>query len=158
MADIKKIVKEISAKHEDKRVNLIPILQDIVKENNFLSNDAMTEVARALDISAAEVYGVASFYSFLETKNEGKYKIYVCKSITCDMKNKNKIIKTAEEMLKIKLGGTSPCKEFSLLETNCLGLCDKGPAMLINDDFYTELTPTKIQEILGKIRREGVSC
>jgi len=158
MADIKNIVEEISAKHGNKRTSLIPILQEIIKAENHLSNDAMTEVARTLDISAAEVYGVASFYSFLETKVDGQYKIYICKSITCDMKDKDKIIKAAEDMLKIKLGETSPCKKFSLLETNCLGLCDKGPAMLINDDFYTELTPTKIQQILGKVRSHGECC
>jgi len=158
MADIKNIVEEISAKHGNKRTSLIPILQGIIKSENHLSNDAMTEVARVLDISAAEVYGVASFYSFLETKVDGQYKIYICKSIICDMKGKDKIIKVAENMLNIKLGETSPCKKFSLLETNCLGLCDKGPAMLINDDFYTELTPTKVQDILGKIQKHGECC
>ncbi len=153
MADVRVLVQQISAKYGNKRTSLLPILQDIIKEKNYLTSEAMTEVARALDISAAEVYGTASFYSFLETKADGKNKIYICKSITCDMKDKNKIIEAAERTLKIKLGETTPDKQFSLFETNCLGLCDVGPAMLINDDYYTKLTPLKIQTIIGDITR-----
>ena len=69
------------------------------------------------------------------------------------MKGKNELIKTMEDMLKIKVGETTEGKRFSLLETNCLGLCDKGPAMLINEEFYTELTPAKVRKILGEYIR-----
>ena len=67
----------------------------------------MVEVARELDISAAEVYGTASFYTFLDTQVKGKYVIRVCKTITCSMKGKSDIIHTLEEMLKIKVGETT---------------------------------------------------
>ena len=149
MAEVKELVKKMVEKHGRERHNLIPILQGIHLENNFLSKDAMLEVAKQLDIASAEVYGTASFYSYFDTKADGKYKIRVCKSITCDMKGKNKLLETMEDMLKIKVGETTEGKRFSLLETNCIGLCDKGPAMLINDEYFTELTPAKVREILG---------
>jgi NADH:ubiquinone oxidoreductase 24 kD subunit len=108
----------------------------------------MVEVARELDISAAEVYGTASFYTFLDTQVKGKYVIRVCKTITCSMKGKSDIIQALEEMLKIKVGETTPDKQFSLIETNCIGWCHKAPAILINELPYTELTPEKVSEII----------
>ena len=70
------------------------------------------------------------------------------------MKGKNQILFAIQDMLKIKVGETSPDHRFTLLETNCLGWCHKAPAMLINDEVYTDLTPEKIREILsGYIKR-----
>jgi NADH-quinone oxidoreductase subunit E len=108
----------------------------------------LTEIARELDMSAAQVYGTATFYTFLDTEPRGKYVIRVCKTITCDMKGKNQLIHAIENTLKIKVGETSQNRKFTLLETNCLGWCHKGPAMLINDESYTELTPEKAIEII----------
>ena len=64
------------------------------------------------------------------------------------MKGKSDIIQTLEEMLKIKVGETTPDKQFSLIETNCIGWCHKAPAILINDMPYTELNSEKVSEII----------
>jgi NADH:ubiquinone oxidoreductase subunit E len=154
MQDTKKLIETLAGKYGTKRESLIPIMQGIVEKESYLSKDAMIEVARTLDISAAEVYGTASFYSFLDTDTRGKYKIRVCKSIICEMKGKNEILRTIEDILKIKVGETSKGGQFTLLETNCLGWCHKGPAMLVNDEVYTELNPKRIRAILGEYIRE----
>jgi len=148
MYNVGNLVKELAEKHGRRRDSLIPILQGIVEKHNYLTDEAMVEVAKELDISAAEVYGTASFYSFLDTEPRGKYVIRICKTITCMMKGKNDILQTLEDMLKIKVGETTPDKMFTLLETNCIGWCHKAPAMLINEIPYTELTPEKVVEIL----------
>ena len=142
------LVKELSEKHGRERKSLIPILQGIVEKYNYLTDEAMVEVAKELDISAAEVYGTASFYTFLDTTVRGKYVITVCKTITCSMKGKGEITQTLEDMLKIKVGETTSDKMFSLVETNCIGWCHKAPAILINEMPYTELTPEKVVEII----------
>jgi NADH-quinone oxidoreductase subunit E len=148
MYQVGNLVKELSDKHGRARENLMPILQEIVQKYNYLTEEAMVEVARELDISAAEVYGTASFYTFLDTQVKGKYVIRVCKTITCSMKGKSDIIQTIEEMLKIKVGETTADNQFSLIETNCIGWCHKAPAILINELPYTELTPEKVSEII----------
>jgi NADH:ubiquinone oxidoreductase subunit E len=148
MYQVGNLVKELSDKHGHARESLMPILQAIVQKHNYLTDEAMVEVARELDISAAEVYGTASFYTFLDTQEKGKYVIRVCKTITCSMKGKSDIIQTIEEMLKIKVGETTADKQFSLIETNCIGWCHKAPAILINELPYTELTPEKVSEII----------
>lgn len=142
------LVKELANKHGRSRESLLPILQDLVVRNRFLSKQDMIDVAKELDISAADVYGTATFYSFLDTQPRGKYVIRICKTISCAMKGKNDILATIEDILKVKLGETTPDRKFSLLEANCIGWCHKAPAMLINDTPYTELTPPKVTEIL----------
>ncbi len=148
MYQVGNLVKELSGKYGRTRSSLMPILQGIVEKHNFLTDEAMVEVAKELDISAAEVYGTASFYTFLDTQVRGKYVIRICKTITCSMKGKGEIIQTIEDMLRIKVGETTSDKLFSLLETNCIGWCHKAPAMLINEMPYTDLTPEKVVEIL----------
>lgn len=148
MYQVGNLVKELSDKHGRERESLMPILQGIVQKHNYLTDEAMVEVARELDISAAEVYGTASFYTFLDTQVKGKYVIRVCKTITCSMKGKGDIIHTLEDMLKIKVGETTADNQFSLVETNCIGWCHKAPAILINELPYTELTPEKVTEII----------
>jgi NADH-quinone oxidoreductase subunit E len=148
MYQVGNLVKELSDKHGRARENLMPILQDIVQKHNYLTDEAMVEVARELDISAAEVYGTASFYTFLDTQVKGRYVIRVCKTITCSMKGKSDITHTLEDMLKIKVGETTSDNRFSLIETNCIGWCHKAPAILINEMPYTELTPEKVTEII----------
>jgi NADH:ubiquinone oxidoreductase subunit E len=142
------LVKELSEKHGRERSSLIPILQGVVDRYNYLTDEVMVEIAKELDISAAEVYGTASFYTFLDTKERGKYVIRVCKTITCSMKGKGEIIQTLEDMLKIRVGETTSDKLFSIVETNCIGWCHKAPAILINEMPYTELTPEKVVEII----------
>jgi NADH:ubiquinone oxidoreductase subunit E len=142
------LVRELANKHGRSRESLIPILQDLVVHNRYLSKQDMVDVARELNMSAADVFGTATFYTFLDTVPRGRYVIRICKTISCTMKGKNEILTTIEEILKVKLGETTPDRKFSLLETNCIGWCHKAPAMLINDTPYTELTPRKVTEIL----------
>jgi NADH-quinone oxidoreductase subunit E len=154
MYQVGNMVRELSDKHGHGRESLTPILQEIVQRHNYLTDEAMVEVAKELDISAAEVYGTASFYTFLDTERRGKYVIRVCKTITCTMKGKDDIIRTLEEMLKIKVGGMTPDRQFSLLETNCIGWCHKAPAILINDTPYTDLTSEKVSEIIKEYMKK----
>lgn len=156
MSEITNLVKYLADKYGRYHESLLPILQGVVEQNKFLSEEAMVEIARELDISAAHVYGTASFYSFLNTKNMGQYVIRVCRTITCMLHGKNSIIQELEKILKIKLGETTLDGKFTLLETNCLGQCHKGPAMLINDEPYTELTSEKVRDIIQLLKTTDV--
>ena len=148
MNPVTDLIKNLADQHGRDRHNLLPILQGVVEQEKYLSEFSMIEIARELDLPAAEVFGTATFYSFLEYKKMGKYIIRVCKTITCSMKGKNQILQTIENMLKIHIGETTVDGNFSLLQTNCLGFCHKAPAMLVNNEVYTDLTPEKVREIL----------
>jgi len=155
MLEHERLVKELTKKHGKRRDSLIPILQGLLEERNYLTDEDMVQVAKELDISAADVYGTASFYSFMDTKVRGKYVIRVCKTISCSMKGKIDVLHAIEDMLKIKVGETTSDKRFSLLETNCIGWCHKAPAILINDTPYTELNPQKVTDILQEYLKKN---
>jgi NADH-quinone oxidoreductase subunit E len=155
MDPIQLLIKDLADQYGRKRESLLPILQGVVERENYLSEQSMIEIAREVDIPASEIYGTATFYSFLETKPTGKYIIRVCKTITCAMKGKNQMMFAIQDMLKIELGETTPDNRFSLLETNCLGWCHKAPAMLINNKVYTELTPEKVRDILSSYMKQN---
>jgi NADH-quinone oxidoreductase subunit E len=155
MYPIPELVKNLADQHGRNRHNLLPILQGVVEQEKYLSEFSMLEIARELDLPASEVFGTATFYSFLEYKKMGKYIIRICKTITCSMKGKNQVLLAIEDMLKIHLGETTADGTFSLLQTNCLGFCHKAPAMLVNNEVFTELTPEKVREILGSYLKKS---
>jgi NADH:ubiquinone oxidoreductase subunit E len=148
MSNTDLLVQELVKKHGKTRNSLMAVLQGVVQEERYLSEDAMIAVARELDLAAADVYGTASFYTFLDTIPRGKNIIRVCKTITCHMKGKDDVLLALEDMLKIKVGETTHDKKFTLLSANCLGWCHKGPVMLVNDEIYPDLTPQKAIEII----------
>jgi len=154
MSTTEVLVKELVKKNGKTRNSLMPVLQGIVHNEHFLSEEALLCVARELDLSAADVYGTASFYTFLDTVPRGKNIVRVCKTITCHMKGKDEIIKALGNALKIKVGETTNDKKFTLLTANCLGWCHKGPVMLVNDDIYPDLTTQKALEIIEEYAKD----
>lgn len=134
------------------RSALIPILQEIQKNHNYISEFSQQEVARLLDIHPVEVYSVISFYAFLSSEPKGRNIVRLCQTITCDLAGKEAISKAIERELGIAFGETTKDNRISLEYTNCLGMCDQGPAMLINDKVHTRLTPEKAVEIINEIK------
>jgi NADH:ubiquinone oxidoreductase subunit E len=114
----------------------------------------MIAIAKELNLSAADVYGTASFYTFLDTKPRGNNIIRVCKTISCHMQDKDAIIKAIEEQLQIKVGETTHDNKFTLLTANCLGWCHKGPVMLVNDEVFPAVTTEKAIEIIDEYMRK----
>ena len=133
---------------ETGRADLLERLKQAQHRYGYLPEKTIGRIAKALDIPVGEVYGVATFYSFLATKPQGKYVIRVCKSLPCFLKNSRMIIESIEGEMGIKPGETTPDGRFSFQLTNCIGACDKAPAMMINSDVHTDLTPGKIAQIL----------
>jgi NADH:ubiquinone oxidoreductase subunit E len=154
MADVQQIIKEVTQVYGTERKALMPILQAVVKTKNYLDDQDLISISKALDLSAAEVFGTASFYTFLDTVPRGKYVIRICKTISCHMAGKDEIILAIEKTLNIKTGESTVDKKFTLLSANCLGWCHKGPVMLINDKIYPELTAEKAVAILQEYQEQ----
>ncbi len=143
-------VQSLLEKFEPKKENLIPILHDIQNENvyNYISEDAIWEVAKYLNLTHSEILGVISFYTMFSTKPRGKYIIRICKSAPCHVMNADSIIENVKKTLGIEICETTKDKLFTLELSSCLGICDVAPAMMINDEVYGNLTPDKIKKIL----------
>lgn len=149
---VKGIVSDAILALGNEREKLIPVLQYVADREKWLSRPRLAEIAAAFGLSEAEVYGVASFYSFLDLEPRGRHIIRVCRTIACDMAGKKAVLQALEDLLQIQLGGTTPDGRFSLLETNCMGWCNQGPAMMVDEDVHTELTPEKAVAIIQGYR------
>ena len=128
--------------------NLLIALKEAQTRLGYLPQKLMAELADSLDVPVNDVYGVATFYSFLATRPLGRNVIRICKSLPCYLQNCQTIIETVAKEIGIKPGETTPDGRFSFELTNCIGLCDRAPAMLINNDAHVDLTPSKISQIL----------
>lgn len=144
-------------KYGSGRDALIPILQEIQANHQYITEYAMQVVADVLDIHPVEVYGVVSFYSFLDNKPMGKFVIRLCRTISCDMQGKDNVARQLENDLGINFGQTTEDGLFTLGWASCLGMCDQGPAMLVNDQIFTHVTPEKVHGILEGCRRTFAS-
>jgi len=146
--EIEKIVEQYGRD----RSSLMPILQAVQRKHKYVSDFAQQEIARVLDIHPVEVYSVISFYAFLNTEPKGRNIVRLCQTITCDMKGKLDVAKAIERELGVKFGETTKDNKFTLEYANCLGMCDQGPAMIINERVFYKLTPEKAVQILNEIK------
>jgi [NiFe] hydrogenase diaphorase moiety large subunit len=150
-------IRGLAEKYGDNRSALLPILQDVQARYSYLDTYAMQVVADMLGIHPVEVHSVASFYYFLREKPAGKFVIRLCRTISCHLQGKDRVARQLENELGVKFGETTPDGMFTLTWSECMGMCDQGPAMMVNDEIYTQVTPEKVHEILSECRsRFGV--
>ena len=128
--------------------DLLPTLKQAQDKSRYLSEKFMARTADSLNLSMSDVYGVSTFYSFLSTRPLGRNAIRVCKSVPCYLQGSQMILQSIEDEIGIKPGGVTSDKKFSLELANCIGACDRAPAMLVNQDVHGNLTPKKISRIL----------
>jgi [NiFe] hydrogenase diaphorase moiety large subunit len=131
----------------------MPILQAVQERYNHISEFSMQEVANLLDIHPVEVYSVVTFYAFLNAEKQGKFVIRLCRTISCDMQDKDKVARQLENELGIPFGQTTSDGKFTLEWANCLGMCDQGPALLVNDQVFTRMTAEKVHDVVEGCRR-----
>jgi [NiFe] hydrogenase diaphorase moiety large subunit len=146
-------IVELADRYGRDRCALMPILQAVQQRYHHISEFTMQEVANLLGIHPVEVYSVVTFYAFLKAEKIGKFVIRLCRTISCDMQDKDKVARQLENELGIRFGETTPDGKFSLEWANCLGMCDQGPALLVNDQVFTHVTFEKVSDILEGCRR-----
>ncbi|GAB4285002.1 MAG: NADH-quinone oxidoreductase subunit NuoE [Candidatus Rifleibacteriota bacterium] len=149
---IKSEINKMAKKYNYHRSGLIPVLQHVQNLARHISPESMQDIAAAFNIHPVEVQGVVSFYSFLSTEKKGKFILRLCRTVTCDMAGKEAVANQLENELGIEFGETTPDGMFTLEFTNCLGMCDQGPALLVNDEIHTRVTPEKVADILDIYR------
>lgn len=146
--------QEIFKKYSPSKDNLIYILHDIQDSHpqNYVSEEAVQSVSEYLKIPANHIYGVLTFYTMYSTTPRGKYVIRLCESPPCFLKGSNNILKKLKDILKVKTGETTTDGLFTLELCACLGLCGNAPVMMINEDFYGDLSDEKVERIIENLR------
>jgi NADH:ubiquinone oxidoreductase subunit E/ferredoxin len=133
---------------DPRRGDLLPILKEVQGNSRYIPRKLMEKTADSLNLSTSEVYGVSTFYSFLSTKPVGENVVRVCKSVPCYLQGSQMVIQSIEDEIGIKPGEVTRDGKFSFELANCIGACDRAPAMLVNHKVYGNLTPGKISRIL----------
>ena len=141
--------------YQGKHGVLIPLLQHTQSILGYISRDAMRYLAEKMGIPAAEIFGVATFYSMFRLRPQGKHIIRVCKGTACHVSDADGIKEALIENLNLEPGEeTTRDMHFTLLEVACLGCCSLAPVIMIDDQTFGKLTPEAIPAILDKFRTE----
>jgi NADH-quinone oxidoreductase E subunit len=134
---------------------IIPAMHLAQKENGWISEDVCSKISEILNVPAAKISGVASFYSMFTRKPKGKYWLLVCRNISCSIMGAQHIIKYLEQLLRIKVGETTKDKLFTLDVVECLGSCGTAPVMMVNDKYYENLNEPRIEQLINELRDKG---
>jgi len=130
---------------------LIAILQEIQSREGYLSNEAMLEVAKFLDMSSATVWGVATFYNQFRFTPPGKRPVRVCLGTACHLAGGLLVLEAVARELKIEVGGITEDHEFDLDRVACIGCCALAPVVTIETDVYPKMTPPKVEEVMVEL-------
>ena len=147
-AELQSHVDRLVEKHGNQRDALLPILEDVQLRYSAISDATMQIVADRLGIHPVEVFSVATFYSLLNEQPRGRFVVRLCRTLSCDMANKGAVARQLEKDLGIRFGETTADGRFALEWASCIGMCDQGPALLVNDQVFTRVTAQRVHEIL----------
>ena len=150
-AEEKKVIDELLSHFtQGGRSVTIQALQAVQENFGYLSPYSIEKVAVIAGVSPNTIYGVATFYSQFLFNKPGRHKIAVCRGTACHVREAPKMLEVIERVLGIKEGQTTPDGEYSLETVACIGACSIAPTMRIDEDTYGQLTPQKIEELLGR--------
>lgn len=129
--------------------SLLEKLHQIQNTYGYIPESEIENLAKKLELSRANIYGVISFYSMFYTEATGKYIIRICDSISCHLNEAKTVLKAVKSYLDLESRQTTADKKFTLEVVECLGHCGEGPVMMVNDQIYTKLNADKAVEILA---------
>jgi NADH-quinone oxidoreductase subunit E len=146
-----KSLNEIIKIYPNKRSAVLPALQLVQTESGYVSISSMRDIAEFLDLEPIEVEETMSYYTTFHRDPIGKYLIQVCTNISCSLLGAEHLVEYLKRKLGVEINQTTPDKKFTLVTVECLGACDSAPIMMINNEYYHNLTPEKIDAILATL-------
>ena len=149
-AEMARAIEHEVAHYPDSRAASIEALKIVQKHHGYVPDGAYEPVAKLIGISAAELFGVATFYSLIFKHPVGRHVIKLCDSLSCYLTGYEDVRKTFESKLGIGFGQTTRDNRFTLLPICCLGACDKGPVLMVDDDTHGNVTPEGVDKLLEK--------
>ena len=135
---------------KDQKGAVMPALQEAQEIYGYLPIEVQKEIARGLNVSLEEVYGVSTFYSQFSLTPKGKYHISICLGTACYVKGADKVLDRLIAKLGIQAEECTADGMFSLTACRCIGACGLAPVLTVNDDVYGRLEPEDVDKILAK--------
>ena len=146
------VIDRIVERHRGRRGPVKLMLHDVQKELGYIPFEAMEKIAEAAGVSAAEVYGVVTFYTQFTTEPKGKHVINVCMGTACYVRGAENVLNEIKNQLGIDIGDTTADGKFSLRTLRCVGACGLAPVVMIGDKVYGRVTPDMVSGILAECK------
>jgi NADH:ubiquinone oxidoreductase subunit E len=132
--------------------DIIPLLQRLQDAYGYLPKAVVLEVCERTGLPASRVFGVATFYAQFRLKPRGRHIIRCCRGTACHVKGSKKIAEAIKRELHVREGETTEDRRFIFETVACLGTCFLAPVVMIDDDYYGQMTPDKLRKILNKYK------
>jgi NADH-quinone oxidoreductase E subunit len=144
-------IDELLTHYPVKRSAILPALFIAQEEHGYVTDEDVKYLARRLDMRVNEVEEVVTFYSMYSRKPIGKYKLQVCRTISCMLVGAEKLTDHLCSRLGVAVGGTTPDGKFTVQEVECLGYCDLAPVLQVNFDYHERVTPERADQIIDPL-------
>ena len=141
----------IASRYDNKADALLEILHDLQHEVGHVPEASLPVLAKALNISRAEVHGVVSFYHEFRRKPAGRHVVKVCRAEACQSMKGNELADAAQKSLKVKFGETTSDGAITLEAVYCLGLCATSPSLLVDERPMGRMTPQKFEALVKEL-------
>jgi NADH:ubiquinone oxidoreductase subunit E/NAD-dependent dihydropyrimidine dehydrogenase PreA subunit len=146
------LVEKLVAEHGSQTAALVPILQDVSAELNWLPPEILMSLAQIMEIPLERVLRIATFYKAFSLKPRGKHIFTVCMGTACHVRGAPRIVDQLERDLGIKSGETTPDMMFTIEQVRCIGCCGLAPVVTTGDDLYGSMEPSRIPKLLKKYK------
>ena len=149
---LKERIEGVLAHYPNKQAGLLPVLRLVQSEKGFISAEDERIVAALLGLRPIKVREVVTFYTLFARKPLGKFHIQVCSNLSCSLAGGERILEHLKARLGLRIGQMTPDGKYTLTEVECLGACEQAPCMMVNFDYYGNLDPEKIDQILEGLK------
>ena len=152
-------LEEICARYPEERRKsaILAALYIAQHQQGYLTQNAMRHVAEVIRCTPAEVEDVVSFYTMFYTRPVGRHVLQVCRTLSCALIGAERVTEQLSKTLGIKAGETDANGEFTLLEVECLGACDRAPVVGVNDDWHELQDPNDVGKLVEGLRQRGAA-
>ena len=156
-AENRATLEEICARYprERRKSAILYALFIAQKQQGYITLNAMRHVAEVIECTPADVEDVVSYYVMFFTRPVGKYVVQVCRTLSCALMGAERVTQELSQQLGIKPGETDPAREFTLLEVECMGACDKAPVVGVNDGWQECQSPDDVRKLVDGLRQRG---
>lgn len=144
---------EIISANGSTRKAIIPILQEIQSNFNYLQEEKLRYISEKMNIPLIDLFSIASFYSSFSLTPRGKHLVQVCVGTACHVRGAHRVLDETKKKLHIEPDETTEDQLFTLKTVNCLGACALGPIVVVDNNYHGNTRAQKVNAILAQYNR-----
>src|SRR5438067_9894723 len=153
--DLRQRILDLLPRYPSKQAVTLPALHVVQDHHRCVPLPAIRDIAGLLDLSPAEVQDTMTFYGFFRTEDNplGQTRLWVCRSLACQLRGCDELTAHLCEKLGVRLGGTTADKKITLEVAECIGACEGAPSVLVNDAYVLDVTPERADQLVADLRK-----